>query len=515
MSLRARLLSAFLLLALAPTLALTLVMLEQIERAHRVLVPSPGVEQALEGALVVSKTTLGRAEATLHGLASDWARLLEEGPPGPAERASLSATLRGAGVDFAQFYRREAGRWRLVAEVHPPGVLAPAAMDLTEELDGALAGDGTLRSRRGALCAVARAGAGGVVVAGDRVPPDFFPRMEAVAEGANLYRRIAAGYSAISRAALLVWALALSLLLALAAAWLATRLSRQLTRPVAEVAAAMERVAAGDLAVRVKPAGARELKRVGARFNQMAERLADARAQLARAERDAAWRGIARRVAHEIKNALTPMSLSLYGLEKRVAAIPETERPAARQGLAALVEEVESLSRLAEQFADFARLPEPQRKPVDLAALARSSGALHQRPGFEVRLDLGPDPVWVEGDALLLGRVLNNLLLNAVEAMPRGGRIEVRLRAGPELAELEIRDRGEGIGEEVMRRVFEPYFSTKGRGSGLGLSMARDIAAQHGGGLHLESRPGQGTVARLQLPLGRRPRAGTGKGAGP
>jgi nitrogen fixation/metabolism regulation signal transduction histidine kinase len=500
-SLRARLLATFLLLALLPTIVFTSIMLEQIDRAHRVLVPSPGVEQALESALVVSKTSLRRAEATLHGLAQDWAPLLEPGPPGAAIVASIAATLRSSGADFAQLYLRKGSAWTLVREIDPPGVLTPGRLDLAGELDEALANDGTLHSPKGALGAVARVGRDRAVVAGDRVPPDFFEHIANVGEGANIYRRIAAGYGAVSRAVLLVWAIGLSLLLAIAAVWLSAQLSHQLTRPVAAIAGAMERVAAGDLRVQVEPAGAREIKQVGARFNEMVSRLDEARGQLARAEREAAWRGIARRVAHEIKNALTPMRLSLHGLQKRIDAMPAAEQPAAREGLRALIDEVDALSRLAEQFSDFARLPEPRRVPIELGGLVRSTTALYPRPGFELRVKAPEEPVWILGDALLIGRALHNLLINAFEAMPGGGQIEVSLRQEPGYADMDVRDRGAGMTADVLARAFEPDFSTKGRGSGLGLSMARDIAAQHGGQLTLESTLGQGTQARLRLPL--------------
>src|SRR5262249_42958713 len=153
------------------------------------------------------------------------------------------------------------------------------------------------------------------------------------------------------------------------------------------IAGAMERVAAGDLRVQVAPSGAREIKQVGARFNEMVSRLEEARGRLARAEREAAWRDIARRVAHEIKNALTPQRLSLHGPPKRIGAMPTAEQPAAREGLGALIDEVEALSRLAEQFSDFARLPEPRRVPIELGGLMRSTTALHLRPGFELCVD--------------------------------------------------------------------------------------------------------------------------------
>ncbi len=504
MSLRARLLLSFLISALVPFLALTIVVFEQIDQAHSVLVRSPGVENSLESALIVSKTTLRRTEATLHGLVADWAKFLGAGRLRPPVRASIAATLRSAGVDFAQIYERRQGGWRLVEQVDLPGVLAPEPVDLSGDVESALSGDGTVRSARGALGAVARLGPDWAVLAADRVPPDFFERVDAAARGVSIYRRIGA-YSEVSRGVLRLWALMLCLVLALVSAWLGTRFAAQLTRPVSELAAALERVAGGDLAVRVDPAGAREVKQVGAAFNQMAGRLSEARSQLARAEREAAWRSIARRVAHEIKNPLTPMRLSLHRLEKRLSSVESAERPAVRESLQAMLTEVENLTRLAEQFSDYARLPEPTFGPVDLAARARAACSLHQWPGIALDLSTPETPVWVHGDVLLLDRMLHNLLLNACEAMPDGGSVQVRLGTRDGRAVLEVEDRGMGMSDEVKSRVFEPYFSTKARGSGLGLAITRDIVAQHGGQLELESELGQGTTFRVRLPLANGP----------
>jgi nitrogen fixation/metabolism regulation signal transduction histidine kinase len=509
-NLRARLLLGFLALSLVPTLVLTTLMLEQIDQAHRVLVHSPGVEQALESALVVSKITMGRAEATLHGLAADWARLLDPGPLGAAQRSALAATLRSTGADFAQLYRLEGGAWRLVEEVNAPGVLTAEPADLSADLAGALAGDGTVRSTRGALAAVASIGREWLVLFGDRVPPDFFQRVAQAGEGASIYRRIGA-YSKVWRGVLLVWALALSLGLALVAAWLATRLSDQLTRPVAELVAALERVAGGDLQVRVRAAGAREIKQLGGSFNQMAERLAQARAELGRAERKAAWGGIAAGVAHEIRNALTPMGSSLHLLRKRVDSVDAEQRPTVRENLDALSAEVEGLTRLAEEFSDLGRLPEPRTAALDLAALARKAATLHARAGYDLAVDAPPGAVWVQGDDLLLGRVLHNLVINACEAMPTGGRVVIRVKAADGGASLEVQDTGSGIPAELRARVLERDVSTKQRGSGLGLAFSRDVVELHGGRLELESEPDRGTTARVVLPPGPPPPGASGK----
>jgi nitrogen fixation/metabolism regulation signal transduction histidine kinase len=232
-------------------------------------------------------------------------------------------------------------------------------------------------------------------------------------------------------------------------------------------------------------------------FNRMTAGLAEARSSLMRAEREAVWREVARHLAHEIRNPLTPMRLSLHRLEKRLDSMPESERPAVRASLAALVQEIDHLANLAEQFAHYARLPEPRMEATDLAAVARSAVALHE-PG---RVTLAaPSPVAVTGDALLLSRAVHNLVLNALEAGSPDSTVEVAVRAEGDRAVLEVLDRGPGLAPEVRGKLFEPYVSTKRRGSGLGLSLVRDIAGRHGGEVTLEDREGGGARARLTLP---------------
>jgi nitrogen fixation/metabolism regulation signal transduction histidine kinase len=288
--------------------------------------------------------------------------------------------------------------------------------------------------------------------------------------------------------------------MALGAFLLARTLAGSMTRPITSLSGALERVAAGELEVRVPESGAAEMRTLAAAFNDMAVRLAGAREALARAEREAAWRDVARRLAHELKNPLTPMQLSLFRLQKRVDVVPEKERAAVRDSLAALLQEVEHLSRLAEGFAQYARLPEPRFEPLELGELARAVAALHEPDHLKIRVVTG-EPVRVQGDRLLLSRALHNLLLNACEASPAGAEIEVRTgREGGE-GWVEVDDRGSGLSPELASRVFDPYVSTKDRGSGLGLPFVRDIAVRHGGRATLENRDGGGARARLVLPL--------------
>jgi nitrogen fixation/metabolism regulation signal transduction histidine kinase len=259
-------------------------------------------------------------------------------------------------------------------------------------------------------------------------------------------------------------------------------------------------VAEGDLATRVTPTGASELVTLGARFNEMTGRLADQQVALKQAEREATWREVARRLAHEFKNLLTPMSISLHRLRRRSGVIPEDQRPAVEQALGALGRGVEQMSALAEQFSQFARLPDPRPEPLDLGDVVRSAVSLHEHEGVTVDVHC-QRALPVLADPLLLSRAIHNLVLNACEASPEGSTVQVECRAEDGMALVEVLDRGSGIDEALRARLFEPYVSTKKRGSGLGLSLVRDVAAQHGGNATLENREQGGARARLSLPL--------------
>ena len=189
MSLRARLIAALLALALLPTAAFTLFTLVELDRATQGWF-RPGVDRALESAQQVSRTALTRMEATALSQAGAWARGVPTARLDPAGRARTRAGLRDAGLDFLQIYRRADGRWELLEQVLPAGVLGIRGTDLGDELDAALAGDGLVRSSRGALAGVARLGTTHALAVGLWVPADFFADVERVSEGRGAYSRL-------------------------------------------------------------------------------------------------------------------------------------------------------------------------------------------------------------------------------------------------------------------------------------------------------------------------------------
>jgi signal transduction histidine kinase len=264
------------------------------------------------------------------------------------------------------------------------------------------------------------------------------------------------------------------------------------------------RVAAGDLEFRI-PRGPRdELGDLVDSFNRMTEGLAAGREAAARAEREAAWREMAKQVAHEIKNPLTPMRLHAQHLlraqEDGSPDLPEITRKAA----ATVLRQAEALQRIAADFSAFARLPRRSPGPLDLAPLAREAADLWNGvEGVATTVEAPEGLPRVFADREEMRMVLVNLCGNGVEAMPRGGRLVLRLRAAagpPAEVLLEVEDTGIGIPPEDVPRLFDPSFSTKTRGTGLGLAIVRRAVEDAGGRVEVRSEPGRGSVFTVRIP---------------
>ncbi len=288
---------------------------------------------------------------------------------------------------------------------------------------------------------------------------------------------------------------------------------------------AAARVGHGDLAVRV-PAGDRgELEALRVAFNEMVAELSLSRARVDYLQRIAGWQELARRLAHEIKNPLTPIQLAVQEAARRYRGDDAKFKQILETTREIVEEEVATLRRLVSAFSEFARLPDVKPAPADLAEFVRdmaSSRALLDEldPGVTVLFDAGDQPVPVRLDRIMFRRAVENLLRNAAEALgAKGGTVWVRVESRevrePDAAEpsaqawLVVEDDGPGIPEEQRERVFDPYFTTKATGTGLGLAIVRKVAIDHDGDVGLEERPGGGTRFVLTLPRlqgGRAPR---------
>jgi two-component system, NtrC family, nitrogen regulation sensor histidine kinase NtrY len=289
------------------------------------------------------------------------------------------------------------------------------------------------------------------------------------------------------------------------AAGLAHSMARRISGPISSLTEATRRIAQGDLDARVAATSGDELRHLVEGFNQMACELETQRRDLERSNRLAAWAEMARQVAHEVKNPLTPIQLSAEHLRR---VWQDRERHAdfgatLEACTDAILKQVRSLRGIVTEFSAFARPPAAALAPQDPAALLEEivrpyQAALPQ--GVVLTLETAPAPA-VMADRRLLERAIVNLIENALQAVGQKGRIAVRLRRpSPDRVEIEVADSGPGLDPEVRDRIFEPFFSTKTAGSGLGLALVKKTVEDHGGGVRLESEPGAGTRAILWLP---------------
>ncbi|HLY18135.1 MAG TPA: ATP-binding protein [Bryobacteraceae bacterium] len=277
----------------------------------------------------------------------------------------------------------------------------------------------------------------------------------------------------------------------------------RITRPVEALAAGARAVAGGDWHAQVDVRSGDEIGALAAAFNQMTGELLEQRDRLVQAERVAAWRELARRLAHELKNPLFPLQITVENLQRARATHPEQFDEVFRESTATLLAELGILRGIIGRFSDFAKMPPPRLETVDLNGLVRDSLKLFeaqmQAAGVELGLELAPDLRAIQADPSQLGRAVQNLVLNAIDAMPSGGRLTVRTIAKESGVRLEVADTGQGLTQEECDRLFTPYYTTKTHGTGLGLAIVQSVVSDHGGKIAVRSEPGKGATFTIDL----------------
>ncbi len=283
--------------------------------------------------------------------------------------------------------------------------------------------------------------------------------------------------------------------------WIAARVSR----PIEQLAHAAEEVASGNWEVRVPERGHDEVSVLARSFNHMTEQLASQREQLVQSERVAAWRELARRLAHELKNPLFPLQLTVENLVRARELSEEEFDEVFRESTATLGMEIGNLKTIIGRFSDFSKMPKPELERIDAKdVIARVCSLYEGAATHEAKIDfvteIAGEPMAIMVDPELLHRALSNLMLNAMDAMPHGGKLTISAR--PQGANIEIRvaDTGEGLTPEECERLFTPYYTTKVHGTGLGLAIVQSVVADHGGTITVESHAGSGATFIITLP---------------
>ena len=296
----------------------------------------------------------------------------------------------------------------------------------------------------------------------------------------------------------------IGILLAIASSlWLTSRFSR----PIEQLAAAASEVAAGNWNARVAISSHDELGELAHSFNRMTQQLSDQRERLVQSERVAAWRELARRLAHELKNPLFPLQLTVENLTRARELPPAEFDEVFRESTGTLTAEIANLKNVITRFSDFSKMPKPQLQELALTNVLNQLTAFYEpvltqrQPPVVLQCRMCAEPITITGDPVLLHRALSNLVLNAMDAMPNGGDIIIESARKNCMAEVRITDTGTGMAPEECARLFTPYYTTKQYGTGLGLAIVQSVISDHRGTIRVESKPGGGTTFIVELPL--------------
>jgi signal transduction histidine kinase len=302
-----------------------------------------------------------------------------------------------------------------------------------------------------------------------------------------------------------VWATLLLAVIAVLVGIAVLVMAARTLAPLRRLAERAKEIARGDYKQRVDASSGDEIADVGREFNAMAQALEERESQLIRSERLATVGKIAAQITHEVRNPLSSIGLNAEMLEEELGALEGSpaQIEEAKRLARAIVKEVDRLTEITEEYLRFARLPRPKLEREDLSAIVSSLLAF-MRPeldarGVKVEVELMPLPV--AADEHQLRQALLNLLRNAGEAMRDGGRLTVTGRVDGTAVELAIADTGQGIAPEHLPKVFDPFFSTKEKGTGLGLALTQQIIVEHGGSIAVDSQLGRGTTFTVRLPV--------------
>jgi nitrogen fixation/metabolism regulation signal transduction histidine kinase len=258
----------------------------------------------------------------------------------------------------------------------------------------------------------------------------------------------------------------------------------------------------------VEVTGGDEIAQLAESFNRMTSELLAQKERLIQTERVAAWRELARRLAHELKNPLFPLQLTVENLMRARTQSPEEFEEVFQESSSTLLAEIANLKVIIGRFSEFSKMPPPQLQPVQVNEILRGVVKLFQAqlqaaPGREpivCKLELDDNLGAIAADSELLHRALSNLVLNAMDAMPKGGTLTLRTRRDDGTIRIEVADTGTGMTREERERIFTPYYTSKQHGTGLGLAIVQSVVSDHGGRISVHSEPGRGTTFVIQLP---------------
>ncbi|MGP8329956.1 MAG: ATP-binding protein [Methanosarcinaceae archaeon] len=332
------------------------------------------------------------------------------------------------------------------------------------------------------------------------LPKSFRQSASQIKDVNQIYKTLSFARAEIRKSFLYTF-LAIYLVVIIITLYVLFQLSRKITQPIERFTAATKAIGTGNLNYQIQITGHDEFAVLSSSFNRMVRELAENQKKIIALEQMAAWQQLARRLAHEIKNPLTPIQLMAQQMRDSYKESDVSYRKTLGECCEIIEEEVESLKKLVREFSDFARLPEFQIVKQDLRPLFETLRKLYSTANL--RIDLPPNSLELNFDHEYLKRALVNLVDNALAASPAESEVVIVIEDKKDGFQIEITDHGAGIPPQSLNKIFRPYFSSKRSGVGLGLPIVKKIIEEHAGTINVESTVGVGTTFSIFLPKGK------------
>ena len=276
------------------------------------------------------------------------------------------------------------------------------------------------------------------------------------------------------------------------------KISKKITNPIKLLTAATKEIGKGNLSYQINISGQDEFALLASSFNRMVGELSENQKKIIELEKMATWQQLARRLAHEIKNPLTPIQLMAQQMRDSYTESDASYKETINECYEIIEEEVESLKRLVREFSDFARLPEFRIENQTIQPLIDTIAKLYRQANIKV--EMPGQKIYLKYDSEYMKRALINIVDNAIAACDAENQILIKITEEQKTIEIKLTDRGQGIKPENLTKIFEPYFSNKRSGVGLGLPIVKKIVEEHGGKINVKSVVGKGTTVTIILP---------------
>ncbi len=295
------------------------------------------------------------------------------------------------------------------------------------------------------------------------------------------------------------------ILLLIGAGLIAFFLSNYITKGLRTISDKMKGVSISKKNEPLKWKGNDEIGVLISEYNRMIAQLEESANKLAKSERESAWREMAKQVAHEIKNPLTPMKLSVQHLQRALQPNDPDFEDKMQRFADKLITQIDALTNIANEFSNFAKMPKSKMEHLLIdTVLGKTIDLFDEHENIKIEyINKNESETKINGDAEQLTRVFNNIIKNAIQSIPseREGIIIVELSQIGNICKITISDNGEGIAEDILDKIFVPNFTTKSSGSGLGLAMVKQIVNAHGGEISFETEINKGTSFKIEIPI--------------